>query len=365
MKITFPHLGNTTFAAKALFDGMGVDYVIPPVTNKKTLELGVLHSPEEICLPYKILVGGYLQSIEKGADTIVITGSCGPCRFGEYCELQMNLLKKLGYDLEFIVIDSPFAIGKQEFINRVSTIATEGEKTNKEKIKAACDAYEVIKLMDKIENKARYLCGYEVNKGECKKLLKECKEKAMLCTTPQGMVEHLKNYLKLVNRVEIDKNKDPIKIMIVGEIYTILEPFANLYIEDKLMDYGVSTQKMLTPSWWVRDTALKPFKLNSLNLRMKSREYLPYYIGGHGRECIGEVLLAEKKGFDGAIQIFPLGCMPEIVSKSILPKISKDKNFPIMTLIVDEMTGENGYITRIEAFVDLFERRNKSVLHGN
>lgn len=60
-----------------------------------------------------------------------------------------------------------------------------------------------------------------------------------------------------------------------------------------------------------------------------------------------------------------MGCMPEIVSKSILPTISKDRNFPILTLIVDEMTGEAGYITRIEAFLDLLERRKKNVLYGS
>jgi predicted nucleotide-binding protein (sugar kinase/HSP70/actin superfamily) len=57
--------------------------------------------------------------------------------------------------------------------------------------------------------------------------------------------------------------------------------------------------------------------------------------------------------------------MPEIVSKSILPTISKDKNFPILTLIVDEMTGEAGYITRLEAFLDLLERRKDNVLYGS
>lgn len=365
LKITFPHLGNATFAAKALFDGLDIDYVIPPCSNKKALELGVLYSPEEICLPYKIMMGNYIQAIEKGADTVVITGSCGPCRYGEYCELQMNSLKKLGYNLDFIVVDNPFSIGKEEFINRISKITCKSEKSNRDKIKAALNAYDVVKLMDKIESKARYLCGFEVNKGECKKLLKECKEKAMLCSTPSEMIDHLKKYLNLVNKVKIDKRKKPIKIAIVGEIYTVLEPFANLYLEDKLMDYGVSTQKMLTPSWWVKDAALSPMKLNSINLRMKSREYLPYYVGGHGRECIGETLLAQRHGFDGVIQVFPLGCMPEIVSKAILPTISRDKNFPIMTLVVDEMTGEGGYVTRIEAFVDLLERRNENVLYGN
>ncbi|NYC93625.1 putative nucleotide-binding protein (sugar kinase/HSP70/actin superfamily) [Clostridium acetobutylicum] len=67
--------------------------------------------------------------------------------------------------------------------------------------------------------------------------------------------------------------------------------------------------------------------------------------------------MASNSGFDGAIQLFPMGCMPEIVSKSILPTISRDKDFPILSLIIDEMTGDAGYMTRIEAFIDLLERR--------
>jgi predicted nucleotide-binding protein (sugar kinase/HSP70/actin superfamily) len=105
--------------------------------------------------------------------------------------------------------------------------------------------------------------------------------------------------------------------------------------------------------------------INSKDIRRASKEYLPLCVGGHARECIGEAVLAQQEGFDGAIQIFPMGCMPEIVAKSILPAISKEKDFPIMTLVVDEMTGEAGYITRIEAFIDLLERRKENVLSWN
>lgn len=73
MKITFPHLGNVYIAAKSLFDDLGIDYVIPPMSNKKALEIGSYYSPEEICLPFKIMIGNYIQSIEMGADTIIIT----------------------------------------------------------------------------------------------------------------------------------------------------------------------------------------------------------------------------------------------------------------------------------------------------
>ncbi|MBZ9607480.1 acyl-CoA dehydratase activase-related protein [Clostridium estertheticum] len=365
MKITFPHLGNTYLAAKALFDGLGIECIVPPFSSNEALELGSKFSPEEMCLPYKIMMGNYLQSIELGADTIIIPGSCGPCRFGEYCELQMNALKKLGHDLTFIVVDSPFDIGKEEFLSRLSKITGNPILGKVQKISALKVAYNVIELIEKIESKAHYLTGFEVNKGEFKRLLKECTLNASKASSPSQMVNILKEYKNKISEIPINKHKSPVKIAIIGEIYTIIEPFSNLYIEDKLMDYGVATKRMLTPSWWIKDTALRPLKLNSIDIRRASKEYLPYYIGGHARECIGEVLIAEKEKFDGAIQIFPMGCMPEIVSKAILTAISNDKDFPIMTLIVDEMTGEAGYITRIEAFVDMLERRKNNVLYGS
>ncbi|WP_097026755.1 acyl-CoA dehydratase activase-related protein [Clostridium peptidivorans] len=365
MKVTFPQLGNTYFAVKAIFDDLEIEYILPPVSNKTCLEMGSKISPEEMCFPFKIMIGAYIQSIEEGADTIILPGSCGPCRYGEYCELQINILKKLGYNVNFIVIDAPKSIGKDEFLNRVSKIGQYSKKSKTEKISAVLKGYKIINLIDDIERKARLLSGYEINKGEVKNLLRKCKRDALNTLGTKEMINLLIKYKKKLDNIKLDKYRNPIKIAIIGEIYTILEPFSNQYIEDKLMDMGVSTQKSLTPSWWVKNTVLSPLKLNSLDIRRASKKYLSLYIGGHGRECVGEAVLAHKKGFDGAIQILPMGCMPEIVSKSILPTISKEKNFPIMTLVVDEMTGEAGFDTRVEAFVDLLERRkDKNVLYG-
>lgn len=362
MKVTFPHLGNIYLGAKALFDGLGIDYVIPPLNSKLSLEIGSMQSPEEICMPFKIMIGNYIQSIEKGADTVIILGSCGPCRFGEYCEMQMKLFKKMGYDLEFILIDSPKEIGIKELFNRISKISSKSNKSQQEKIRTLYDALKVINLIDEIEAKAHYLAGYEKNKGECKKILKKCKDEAFICDNPKKMVKLLIDYKKKISNIEIDSRKNPIKIAIIGEIYTIIDPLSNFFIEDKLMDYGVSTKRTLSPSWWAKNTLLMPDKLSSRNIKRASKEYIPLSIGGFSRECVGEAVLAQEEGFNGAIQIFPVGCMPEIVSKAILTSISKDKNFPIMSLVVDEMTGEAGYITRIEAFVDLLERRQEECI---
>jgi predicted nucleotide-binding protein (sugar kinase/HSP70/actin superfamily) len=227
------------------------------------------------------------------------------------------------------------------------------------KINALRNAFKIVKLIDDIEAELRYKSGYEKHQGACKKLLKDCKTHAMKSKSGEEMISILNQYRKMINTIEIDKGKRPIKIAIIGEIYAILEPFANMYIEDKLMDLGVSSWRGLSPSWWVKNMFLSSVNMNSLDIRKASKPYLSHYIGGHGRECIGEVILAQKEGFDGAIQIFPFGCMPEIVAKSILPTISKDKDFPIMTLVVDELTGEAGYMTRIEAFLDMIDRRKR------
>jgi predicted nucleotide-binding protein (sugar kinase/HSP70/actin superfamily) len=362
MKVTFPHMGNIHFAAKTLFGDLGLEYVIPPLCSKATLELGSLHSAEEICLPFKIMIGNYMHAIEKGADTIIITGSCGPCRLGEYCELQMDLMKKLGHNLNFIVIDSPGDIGVKELLSRLGRISTKSSLSKTNKLAALYRAIKVMNLIDEIEAKARYLAGFEINKGECKKLLNECKREAINCSNGKSMIALLNSYKDKLGSVKYDKNRNPIKIAIIGEIYTVIEPFSNLYIEDKLMDYGVSSKRTMSPSWWLKNLVLSPTNLNQLDIKRRAKEYLPLMIGGHARECIGEAVLAHEEGFDGAIQIFPMGCMPEIVSKAILPTISRDKDFPIMTLVVDEMTGEAGYITRIEAFIDLLERRKENVL---
>lgn len=362
MKATFPHMGNVYLAAKALLDGLGIDYVIPPQNNKTALDIGSLHSPEEICLPFKIMIGNYVQAIEQGADTVIFVGSCGPCRLGEYCELQINLMKKLGYNLNFIVIDYPKDIGIKELFKRVNKIAEVSQKKAHEKFKALSYAIRVINLIDVIEEMAHMYAGYERNKGECKNLLNECKREAMKSSSPMEMIQILKRFKEKLSHISVDINRNPLHIAIIGEIYTVIEPYSNFYIEDKLMDYGISTTRGLTPSWWVKNAALSPLKINSLTIRKNAKKYLPLPIGGHAVECIGEAVTASNDGFDGAIQIFPMGCMPEIVSKSILPTVSKDLDFPVMSLVVDDMTGEAGYITRIEAFIDLLERRRDDVL---
>jgi 2-keto-3-deoxy-6-phosphogluconate aldolase len=70
MKVTFPHLGSMHIFCKAIAETAGIPYIVPPETSRKTLTLGVLHSNECICLPFKMILGNFIEALQMGADTI-------------------------------------------------------------------------------------------------------------------------------------------------------------------------------------------------------------------------------------------------------------------------------------------------------
>ena len=49
--------------------------------------------------------------------------------------------------------------------------------------------------------------------------------------------------------------------------------------------------------------------------------------------------------------------MPESVARNILPEVSKKYGKPVLSIVMDEQSGEAGFITRLEAFTQMIERR--------
>ena len=92
IKVAFPHMGTIYVAWAAALKKVGVEPFIPPYTSKKTLSLGTKHSPEAICLPYKLILGNFIEAIEGGTDYVAMISSPGCCRLGEYGNCIHNAL---------------------------------------------------------------------------------------------------------------------------------------------------------------------------------------------------------------------------------------------------------------------------------
>ncbi|RYD06007.1 hypothetical protein N752_06515 [Desulforamulus aquiferis] len=140
-------------------------------------------------------------------------------------------------------------------------------------------------------------------------------------------------------------NKKAIKVALIGEIYTLLEPFANANIERNLGKMGVEVDRSIMLSEWINDHLFKGLLKgmpSSERFKKVASPYLNYFVGGHGQETVGSAVWYHRQGFDGAIQVLPFTCMPEIVAQSILPKIAEDTGLPIMTLIMMSIPAKQG-----------------------
>ena len=68
--------------------------------------LGAKYSPESACLPFKFILGNFIEALEKGADTIAMITDHGPCRVGMYDVVMQQILKDLGFQFNWIAMDN-------------------------------------------------------------------------------------------------------------------------------------------------------------------------------------------------------------------------------------------------------------------
>jgi predicted nucleotide-binding protein (sugar kinase/HSP70/actin superfamily) len=353
-------MGQVYLAAKGLLDDLGVEVIIPPPITKKTLEIGTRLSPEMACLPLKINIGNYIESIQRGTDTILLSGSCGPCRFGYYGVVQKEILNDLGYDIDIIIFDPPDT-GYREFIQRIKRVAGRNSWLNVARAfkKASIIVEEADELLEiGLKKRAR-----EANSGETDSRLYAFEREVIKCYGSYEILETIRKYKGILESIEEKTGVFPLKVGLVGEIYTLIEPFVNLNIEKKLGRLGVEVYRSLTLNEWVKIhlSLDMGYRLHHRRILKKAEPYLGLCVGGHAWQTVANSIHFSQNKLDGIIQVMPFGCMPEIVAESILPRVYEDYGVPIMTLVVDEMTGEAGYFTRLEAFIDLLEqRRNRT-----
>lgn len=358
MKITFPHIGDAHLIGRIFFTEIGVEVVTPPANSMKGLEKGSEISPDEICIPFKLMIDNLMEAYRMGADTAVMPATMGPCRLGEYGELLKSILDKRGYPFHWILLDSTQAIGKKEMLKRLGYLVSDSGKRKTEILRALYGTYRILKTLELLDQRAHILAAYEIQKGACKREVAACRKELARAGSVEDALHIVRKYLFFLENVQVDHSRRPLHILLTGEIFSMIEPFANHHMEELLMDMGVSFEKRVTLGWWIRNTILNPLQLRTLPIR-KNR-YLPYAIGGYAKETVEDGVLCSKKGYDGVIQVFPVGCMPEIVAKAVFSKMMKDHDLSILTVIYDEMGGEAGYITRIEAFIDMLERRKRA-----
>lgn len=361
VKVAFPHMGTVCIAWAAALKKIGVEPFIPPYTSKKTLSLGTKHSPEAICLPYKLILGNFIEAIEGGADYVAMITSPGCCRLGQYGNSIENALVDMGYHARYVELS--LYDGIKGMYNVLKDIS--GKNDPILFARAINIAIRKMFLLDDLEENLAYYRAREINQGDADKHY----AKALQYVKDVEHSRDLKRAKKLafdeMKKVKIDPKKEVLNVDLTGEIYLVCDSFSNQNITKELGKMGVQVRRSLTVSSFIKDAIIpKAFREGETHLQRAYRMAKPYLmrdIGGDSLECVSDVAYANERGIDGIIHISPFTCMPEIMSQNIFPAMRENCDIPILPLIMDEQTGKAGYLTRLEAFVDLMRRRKRKL----
>jgi predicted nucleotide-binding protein (sugar kinase/HSP70/actin superfamily) len=345
-----------TIVYKKLFELLGHDVVMPPKPNKEIIDLGVKYSPEFACFPFKVITGIYLKLMEKNVNTLVTSGGHGPCRAGYYGEVHKKILKDLGYDVEIIVIDSPHDDYKY-FYDIVKRL--KGDSSWFKVAKVIKTIYDLTRALDEIEKKIEILRAYS-DSGKINRIWMDAQQDFYQIKSAAEVKEIRNKYLNKLEKFKtsIPPENERYRIGIIGEIYVVLEQSINNQIEEKVNRFGFEVERSQYLTDWVRDNAL-PFTGKDLEeIEAKGEEFIEIEIGGHARGNIGHAIDFKEKGFDGIIHLKPFGCLPELVSQSVMDDLSEKYEIPVLTISIDEQTADANVLTRVEAFLDMIKEKD-------
>jgi len=358
MKFTIPHMGKLDIVCKSVLEMLGQEVILPPPPNKKALSLGVRYSPELICLPFKVNVGNFIEALERGADTIAMMGGCnGPCRFGYYGTVQKFILESLGYKFRMIYFDNPSI---KDIFYKLNLLS--GGKPIWKVVRALSFGWKLLSLLEEIDVLAHKTRPAELKKGDTTRVYDETVALVESVSDFDSLKKVRSEVLSMFE--QIPKRQDdqpPLRVGVVGEIYTVLEPFVNLDVEKCLGEMGVEIHRAVWLSSWLRHL----LHLDRLDPKGRgaaiesAAPYLRYNAGGESIVSVGATVRFARQGFDGVVHLMPFTCMPEVIAQGILSKVSRDLDIPVLTLILDEHSAQAGVMTRLEAFVDLLTRRRE------
>lgn len=347
--ISFPHLGDYYIPIKFLLTKLTKYKVIesPPIT-KKTIELGSKYSPDFVCVPFKYNLGNFIETLENGANILIQAG--GGCRYGYYAEVQEKILKDLGYHFNL------YSLVEKDKIT-IGSLYRTFKKIDK-KIPIYKMLYYplltilMIRYMDNIDNYIRLNIGFEEEKNSFINLKKEMLDSFKNCKGYLSLTKRYFKYKKLFKNLKINKPSNCLKVGIIGELYTSMEPFSSYFLEKELASMNIEVKRFTNVSYLLYQKRLERKK----NLRY-IKDYCKYTIGADGMDNIYRAKYLIDQGYDGLIHIKPFGCTPEIGAIPIIRKVCEDGKMPIIYFSFDSQTSETGIKTRLEAFYDMLKLR--------
>lgn len=348
--ISFPQMGSYAAVFEQLLRRVFPGAVIqPPVPiTQKTVLLGSKHSPDFVCAPFKYNLGNFIEALDQGATILLQTGA--GCRCGYYGELQEQILRDLGYDFQFLCLSRDRLQPKIALqLLREAGCTLPARKI----LEALAAAVRSIYVLDRYEHWMRENIGFETEAGACEKVHEGLLRDLLAADSLREVGQAAARCKDCTAAIRLDRPECPLRVGVVGELYTLMEPYSNFGLERQLAKEGAVVS---------RDMGIW-FLLFGRTDRRSLRQgcgYLQHCVGANGVDSISQSLRYAWDGYDGILHLKSFGCIPELNATPALWKLSREEDIPVLQLSFDTHLSETGVRTRLEAFLDMLQMKKEA-----
>jgi len=301
---------------KRFFEEIGAEIVLSEHTTKNILNDGVKNCIDEACLPVKIF-HGHVMNLKDRVDYLFIPRLTSVAYREYICPKVGGLPDMIKYSISGLppIIDTEInlrniAFGKPErallkAFERIGGYVTRDKKIIKRAFELGMDEYRNF-------------------------------QKSLL----QGYLPDEGNSILKVKNSELN-------IAIIGHVYNLYDSFINMNLLKRLQRENIH---IITPENLPEEEIIK--RADTLPKKM----YWTF-----GKRLLGSVLyIIEQNDIDGIIYIMSFGCgIDAFVADISERRVRRETDIPFFLITLDEHSGEAGFNTRIEAFIDLIKRRKR------
>ena len=291
---------------------LGLSPLVSAPTGKKLLNAGVKAAVDEACLPVKVFLGHTL-ALKSKCDVLLIPRLVSINRKDYICPKFMGLPEMT----KQAVGDHPIMVWKSE-----KNCALGSAKALPEALRQGFSYGQIRKGLRKAEQAFR----------------------AYHHLLQQGLLP-VEAEKVLLGGALLSREKSQRAIGLIGHPYCLYDSFINLDTIGLLHRYGF---KVLAPEFFT------PQQIEvELGVLAKPLFWTL------SQRIFGTFRLLCKQKVEGVIYLSAFACGPEALIGELIKKEAKVLGLPLLQLDLDEHSGEAGFVTRIEAFIDLLNRKRR------
>ena len=395
-KVLIPRMSDHALVVAGVMRGMAIDAEVLPIPDDESMAVGRSLCRGRECLPCFLCTGDILKKCRETDFDVddhlfFMPRGPGPCRFGQYSVLQKQILAEEGFpnanlfsptteDSYALFGDDPLTLRKRAWQAIVTT-----------------------DLITKATNEHR---PYEVVPGSTDEVHEQCIDRLVQAAefgAGQHFVEAMAWCAGRFERLDLERSEPRPLILVIGEIYLMLNETANLRIVRaveatggevlqgtfmdwlhfvdwrridlgiRFRDYADALKGTLSDQYqrrWQRKL-LRPIRSVFRHPPDSSvpdavRHLAPHYEPVLGTEAVltmARTLATYHHGLAGVINVLPFSCMPGTIVAAMAPKLREQMDgIPWLDLSFDGQ-GETNVNTRLEAFMHQALQFQRRVVH--